>query len=70
MAGDVAKYEVFKEKVELFFLCNTVALASLTALFLNGINDDLYKLIKDREHPVKTVEKTLKELFLVLVEHY
>lgn len=70
LVSDVEKYEVFKEKVELFFVCNPVPQEMKTALFLNGINDDVYKLIKDRLHPGKPLDKSLEELFRVLDEHY
>lgn len=70
LVSDVNKYEVFKERVELFFQCNPVAEECKSAIFLNGINEDVYKLLKDRVHPVKPVQRSLKDLFEVLDEHY
>lgn len=70
LVSDVEKYEVFKEKVELFFVVNPVPKGIKSAVFLNGINDDVYKLIKDRVHPCKPINKSVEELFKVLDSHF
>ena len=52
LVEDRAKYDVFKDKVELFFECNEVPEGDQAKLFLNGIDQGVYDLIKKRIHPL------------------
>lgn len=63
-------YEVFRERVELFFDCNCVPEVRQPILFLSCISPCVYKLIKDRVAPAKPSSKSMSELYDLLDKHY
>lgn len=63
-------YEVFRERVELFFDCNCVPEVRQPILFLSCISPCVYKLIKDRVAPAKPSSKSMSELYDILDKHY
>ena len=70
LISDGDKYEIFKERVELFFERHEVPVDKQTGIFLNDIDVDIYKLIKDTIAPLKPKDVSMKRIFDVLDGHF
>lgn len=63
-------YEVFKERVELYYENNEISSGRRSGIFLEAISTCVYKLIRDRIHPEVPKSKSLEEIFQVLDSHF
>lgn len=67
---DGDKYEVFKERVEIFFARHSVPAEKQPAIFLDSVDLEIYKFIRESIFPLKPIESSMEKIFEVLDEHF
>lgn len=68
--GDGAQYEIFKERVSIYFCTVSYPKDIQVAVFLSAINQDVYKLIRALVAPAKAIECTLQDILKALDNHF
>ncbi|XP_066955294.1 uncharacterized protein [Macrobrachium rosenbergii] len=67
---DLEDFDVYVERVQLFFTVNDIEEEKKTAVFLTLVGPKNYAILRDLIHPSNPNSKTFDELILVLKNHF